>query len=548
MSIRIELLPWLGLESANETMREFSFPIREALLNGLRRDSRLSINQPWMTTQLNVKPVKDVGVVNPNPPADPISSAEYAANSVTFAFPFPKLIRGKGVTLLADATALFDVDESTWDLSAITTYDSDDPFVAKSVVTGGDWHFVDLFSNWLLFNGSCVVTKLNDRGMFGAANRVLVNDTVTVQTGCENRGRIVLGGFNVANSHKSQWEAFWKDWANRQSTGINMSIGLGTNFVAWSSIGDGDVLWLLNPFRGIEGDVKSATHDIFSIDRPLIFDKLQRNEMGFMPMPWQGTVRRVKPLGKAVVVYGDDGIGALVPVTEPISTYGYQHIMSVGIADRGAVGGDDRTHVFLDNKGTMWALGTDLTPQRLGYSEYFSAYPGDDVTIGYDPEESEFYLSNDAGCYVLTGAGLSSLGRMYSSIFWADGALRGVWTGTAAAEAEDTALLAVSDVFDMKMRGIKRIHEVEIPCDDTTGITVGFDYRFDKSAASFTRSTLVPINKEGNAAQSVSGVDFKLVLSATDYTKVNIDGDIIVRYQTSDVRTRRGLGAPAITA
>jgi hypothetical protein len=509
-------------------MREFSFRLEEELEGGLRADSRNKLNHVGLVECMGLKPVKGLGLVPYKPITLKPSSATLTAAGITPTFPFPQLFRGKDITLLCDETKIYEVDESDWSISQITTYDAYDVGSTKSIVAGGVWHLSDFGDSWFLFNGSCMVYKTNRYGIVGGTNKVLVQTTMSVKTGCAHRGRSIMAGFS-SDFWTDDWETYWTTARSDIPQRITDNLALDTNYVLWSSIGGGDTLcWLFEDYA-MEGPLAQ--------DSSYIISMLKRNEWGFMPMPWQGTIHCVKSLGKNVAVYGSGGIDVLVQTDAPFPTFGLQHISGVHIADRGAVGGDENVHVFMDDSGTMWRLGADLGLARLGYEEFFSSMPGDDIIVTYNIQENEFVVSDDSEAYILTSAGLGEANQLIMSQEYYDGEIVGIYD----ASITDAEGRFRTDTFDMGLRTIKQITAIEVGFEGDTTLSVGVYTRFNK-AGSFIFSGYKVANKEGIVYPLVSGVDFQLRLKGTDYSKTRITY-IVVRYKVSDKRSIRGLYA-----
>ncbi len=390
-------------------MREFETRIVDHLANGLRPSSRLGINVSYLQNCVNLKPTVE-GLVSYEKVQGPF------VTDPTIDFPFPQLFKGKSVTLLADKTKIYAVTEASpnWTTAEIT--------LVGSISGTGAWHFLDLFDYWLLFNGTTSIWKSNIHGLEGGAATVNAVTTPTVQTGCYLNGRAFMGGFTAGAGvgsifNHANWIALVASWnADLPGSMADIVTDIGQNFVMWSSIGGGDALWIFRPAWATT--VRTAG--------PRIFEHLKRNELGWMPMPWQGQVQVMKPLGNAVVVYGADGISALVQTIEPIPTFGLKHLLDIGVAGRGAVGGTDREHVFIDEAGYLWKIGTDLVPKRLNYQEFLSPLTIASAVISHDQEDDEYYISDGTYSRILTSKGLGIMDQVVTSVVAADGALLGV--------------------------------------------------------------------------------------------------------------------------
>jgi hypothetical protein len=504
-------------------MKEFAFRIgRESLY--LREDKRAPLNSIRLVESKNVKPKKDLGLF----PFEPVESLIFVP-PINLSYPHPQIFRGRESTLLISATDLYTVDEGTMAITKVNIYDPTDESKLKSIKGSGIWHFVDLGPTYMLFNGTVVVFKMNRRGAFGVSEKVFVNDVQTIQTGCYHKGRVITGGFSP-DFWRGDWKAFFFNYLESSDIGFKKYIDFGSNWVMWSTIGGGDILAWLYPEFGMSG--LTGAHE----SQNYILEMLKRNEMGFMPMPWQGTVTKVAPLGNTVIVYGDTAITALIQTSEPIPTYGMKHINYNGIAGRGCVGVSENMHIFIDKHNHLWMITPDLNVKELGYHEFLKTLTN--PVISYDDLLQEFIISHSEGSYILTDGGLGSSEQIVTSVIPLSGESKGVAdmpTGTRPAVIE-------TDTFDMGVRGIKQIMCVAVAGGGNCNITVAVKARFDRMSSFSTYST-VPVNKEGYAYPLTSGSEFRLVITFSDYQYANIDGYIEVRYKLVDKRGIRGIYA-----
>lgn len=513
-------------------MREFSFRLEKELETGLRRDYRAKKNHVGLIDCMGLKPIKDLGLTPYESIVCPFSSATLTTAGVTISFPFPQLFRGKSVTLLCTATKVFEVDESSWSLTQLTIYDAYDEAKTKNITSGGVWHFMDFGASWFLFNGNCSVFKTNRRGLFDVTDKVYVQDTMTVQTGCAHRGRAITAGFS-GNFWSEDWKSYWGNKLLDLPKRFSDNISMDSNVVMWSTIGGGDTLFWLFFDYAMSGALESD--DAHSLEtKQFLMDILRRNEWGFMPMPWQGTIECVKSLGNNVAIYGSGGIDVLVQVAEPFPTFGLRHISDMQIADRGAVGGDEGRHIFLDNSGTLWSLSADLRLQQLGYKEFMSTMTDGDIIITHNPQDDEYSVSSDTKCYILTSAGLGGCNQLITSQSYNEGELIGVYDDSVV----DIEGRLRTDEFDMGLRSVKQITAVEVGFRGDTTLSVGVYSKFNKGG-SYIFSGYIPANLEGVAYPLASGVDFELAIKGANYTKTNVSY-IVVRYKVSDKRSIRG--------
>ena len=266
-----------------------------------------------------------------------------------------------------------------------------------------------------------------------------------------------------------------------------------------------------------------------------------RNEFGMCPMPWQGTILCQKRLGETIICYGDGGVTALVPYSgavqgmAPLDLHGLG--MGVGIASRSAVGGSYDEHIFIDNAGEMWRVGTDLVANRVGYGHIFVDLLDNPILVNFDPHRREYYISGYNGssyeCYLLNSSGLSRAPFVPTSLHFVEGGLTGILQGSTAAGVE-----VITNRFGgPDPKSIDEVTAVVLTTEDTdaTGWTIYVQYRFDKGA-SWTNSTGVVSDDRGYARMNVSGLEFRIRLTHPDRTKADLDG-IMVEMQSGGKRS-----------
>jgi len=520
-------------------MREYTYKIDKAITSGLKPEERLKSGSPYMSQMQNLIPRAE-GTSLYSQVTNPFSI------SPTVSYPFPQLFRGKEVTLLCFQTSIYEVTETAgaWTYSKITTYDYAVPASTRSIAGGGGiWHFVDFGSDsWFLYNGNEIVFKSRHLEFSGDASKVCVVYDVTMNTGCHHRGRHIVGGFNESDFWNSAWQTFFDTHlalvtAVNSDIPLDATLGLGQNFVYWSGIGGYDILGLLYP----DFMIKGPTEEQDTAD-PLFLTLLERNDSGFVPMPFPGQVLCVKPLGDYIIVYQEDGITALRQVQQPTPTYGITPLKPFGIYERGAVEGDDFGHAFVDQSGDVWTIEPSLTFKRLGYKEFIGGMVGDSMLVTQDPLRKDFYISSDSDCYLLTSEGLGQTSELITSLHRAEGGLVGVSEALTGTRRD---AIGVSDVIDMGHRGIKMIQSIEVWIETEDPVYAAVYYRHDK-ADSYTLSSYKILNKEGHVTIPVSGIDFKIALKVpyVDSVDWNVYLDyILVHWKAIDKRFRRGLSA-----
>lgn len=509
-------------------MREFTKVIAPELVAGLRPDDRLQRNQQFLYEAFNVLARKE-GLSGFESITDPFNG------TLTVDFPFPQIYVGKEEILLLGKTQISEVDElsTPWDYTAIPIEDYED------IPEGGVWHVADFNGSWYLFNGSCIIGKID--------GEVFVNDQIDVSTGTNFRGRCIVGGLDASEVWGDHWDNIFEFWREKNSFLPQRVLDSpDQRYVMWSSIGGGDFpLWLFKPEILSVGSFDKDDGYGRRVPDSFIIDRLRMNQLGFMPMPFRGKVLSVKELGNGVMVYGEDGI-AYMPHSsggEGIApTFGMIRPLPVGIAGRGAVGGSNSQHIFIDIGGNLWSVGVGeagVDYRRLGYKEYLLDLIEDDVVISFDSHRSEFYISGKEASYVLS-SGLTQINQHPTSVDYIAGGLVGLYKETLDGGTIDNRVRVVTNPFDMNMRGVKTIVGLNVAEEAKSGVEVALDFRY-KTSESFQRSHFVPLNNEGNAMIRVHGLEFRVVVKCSDFEDFSLDY-IHVNWQPDDKRNTRGLG------
>jgi hypothetical protein len=432
--------------------------------------------------------------------------------------PFPNFIKGMGDTILlynnaTSNTTLYNVDESDWTVAAETTYDLYTPANSKAATAGSSWHFIDMHTGWIAMNGACILIKTQ----WVDGNKVFVVDTMTIQTGCSFRGRVLCGGFGSDFWDASGWSATWANWLSKsQGMGLAAVGTPGKNWVGWSSVGHADMpMMVLLHDEAISGQGITGAH---SSKRPLFFDQARKNEMGMRPMDWQGTVWNMKSLSSGVMVYGEDGVSALIPAGEPFPTFGLkEEIHRIGIASRSAVGGDQHRHLFLDANGTAWMVLADFTLQRLGYETLLEPLVGEDITIHFDPNRKEFYISSEDDAFILSESGLSKVPYLITGGYNIDkgsGSSFHVIKDLTSTTVDTNKGTGIWQSELVRLDTTQTIQRVEVVGKDNASIAVKFEFRNDISESLMTSSS-VSLDDRGVAHLPLSCTEFSLILTGT---------------------------------
>lgn len=538
--------------------------IREGLTKGLRRDSRNPRNTEAFVTFQNLKPT-EFGAQEYTPLSDgtsPTGQSLIDTDYLTYDWPWPQLFRGKEVLLAAENQAIYtpSFNSEYWsDHASTTPGDAKAIYQAKDVTTSftipsasqeeGIWHFVDFGEVWALVRPNCTLFKGKHRETTGNGTDVILgqgtsdDSYVVMRTACDYKdGRAFAGGFDGSHFWGNDWKYIWREWAGQQQTGVHFDLeSVDSNWVMWSKEGGGDLLWMFLPDYAYNptGTLSSYPNQT-TPSEPILLTYLKNGDMGMMPMPWSGNVEMVKQLGDAVMVYGSNGISALVPTGNIYQPFTVQRIFdTVGINGRGAAGGDKFNHVFIDSvNNELWHIDSQLKLQRLGYREFLT-YTS---IISYDQLEQDFYISsNTAGAYILTrnGGFCNVKQNVMSVIHEANELVASVNTMTGG---ENGYAIIKTDKLDMGTRALKNINMVEIggEFDDSTNMSVSIHYRYDGTGA-FTESTNMTVSNGGLAPFNLSGVEFQIQIQAVDSSDIQDIDYINVHWAIAEDRYVRGM-------
>jgi len=399
----------------------------------------------------------------------------------------------------------------------------------KEVKTGtiptgsGPWHLADFQDCMFLCNGSCLVARLYLYGLWGwfVAQDDGGTYTLAPKTVVNYRNRLLIGGLPASTAWFSDanWQTLWKTWIEHSPKDVMtyQDLVMGPNVWVYSDLGGGDYYWPFIPelaMLGVLGQTEVETLGYLYIDR------IKTGAIGFIPMPWQGNILAGAPIGDALATYGDGGGTAIVPQAEDgLAIYRTIERARIGIAARGAAGGDADAQAFFDKAGVVWTMGPDLQLTRRGYAEFVSPLADANTVVTLDPDQRDFHITDGVTGYVVSKTGLGRSTRFPTNLSYISTGLIGVY---APASAEDVTFEIITDTFDMGVRGIKTIKSVEIGATNVTILKVAVEFKF-ANGTTFFRTAEVAVTDEGIAFPIASGADFRLRLTGTWGTNGKID-------------------------
>lgn len=261
----------------------------------------------------------------------------------------------------------------------------------------------------------------------------------------------------------------------------------------------------------------------FSID--------QSNSRGYRPMPWSGQVYKIMQLtSEFFVVYGSNGIAVFKFIETTPSLI--KHI-PFGIASRDAVNGDENRHVFVDTKGNLRILTSDLNISDGVYKEFISQMIGNNIIVTYEPIEKDFYLTDGTVGFLYTNEGLTEVtqGPTTMSTFAGD-------TVAMVEDLGDDDLIFTTDTYDFNVRGLKTLDIIEVAADTDGDVSVAIGYNFERGDT-FEFTSYVDLNQEGTVTFPVTANEFRFKVKVENSTYCNISY-IHPRLKFDDKRFKRG--------
>ncbi len=445
--------------------------------------------------------------------------------SPSYVWPFPQIFHGDKADVLAGQRYIYTANLSTEVITLIELYDAHIQASALGgdgglTVGGGPWQFIDMQQSWFLVSSKNIVYKIpsnvGDSIMVAGDNASIDTKFTTM---AQLRNRLFFGGFSGAAYFASTaWTDIFTLWKQNTSQEVytDENTAIGTNWIMWSTPAGGDYTI---PFVMELAMFQIPTAAVQTTLLPHIRADIKSGDIGFLEMPWQGAIAVMKGLGDAVIVYGAGGVSAVVPSNDGFTAV---DLTRVGVSNRGAVGGDDRHHLFVDDLGDAWMITADLQMQKLEYREFFSPIVDGDLIITHDAQRDEFYICNNGKGYIFSQGALSELDQVPTSVIFHGGILKGV----AGKDQQDSFFQITSDAFDFGFADIKTIHSIEVGTTDVNDLEVAVQYKYTNSTT-WTTDTYQTANTEGIVTPIISGTEFRIILrghagsaARIDYTRI----------------------------
>jgi hypothetical protein len=265
---------------------------------------------------------------------------------------------------------------------------------------------------------------------------------------------------------------------------------------------------------------------------------------------------RVLPLENAVIVYGSFSTIALKPVTDPAPTYSPQLVIPTGIKQPLAVGGSREGHLMVDRSGYLRLISqgkSGVESKNLGYQDIFAPMQSDlamatgfgVISIAYNHDDEEFYISDGRKSYLYSEGALTELGQAYTSYVNISGTLLSTHENSllttsalsAITNLDSTHLMYfATEAFNLNISGIKQLQSVELS-GSFRDAEVSIEWRNNRNEP-FRLTPWVRCSPTGICKPVVSGVDFR-VHCRMPYQNAQVDG-MTIEWQLSDKNNVRG--------
>jgi len=462
-------------------VREFYTIIDEALLKGLKSESRVPRNSAFLQTclgfRIGKKAIEGIpSLHNPLP----------LGLNLLYSWPFPQFLKQEKYKILIVRDSVTNLEDIVYSLDE--TYTASQIFVIDELTYGKGtlMELADFGSYAFMTNGVIMIywdVGINDwREVTSHVNIPMM------RTVCNFKGQMI-GGCVLSDWHSCDEKS-----------------------IVWSKIGDVD------------------------------FTPGLKNEAGFRRDPFGGEVYHVRRLGDNVVVYSSAGITLMSPMSSPAATFGFKELHNVGLKNRGAMNGDLKRHVFVDLENIIWAVNEEGL-KEIGYAEYVEDLDSGDVIVNFDSYKGDFYISDGENSILLSPQGLTNYPYKVNTVWYDDEDGNGLCGLPDTPDPTTHEPLIISHVIDMGYRGQKTIFSIELGGALITDAKIAIDWRMSTSE-DFQRTNFIPVNNEGIASIVAAGIEFRICMKSkyfiTDYSSLDY---ITLRWKMTDLRGLRGVYA-----
>ena len=433
-------------------------------------------------------------------------------------FPFPQVFVGREMILIAYEDSIKEYNALTGEETEFNLFSYTDGTTPATITSNDLWHWVDLGKLFYMTNGISTVFRDNTNYDYENPSVVKVCSDVVFGTLCAWRGRMIAGGIKPRHAWRPAWKTLLEGYRENERLLDElkaMSYDLDESWVIHSTVGTSDLIrWLMYPDEATSGEVVvgGVSIDAYLDGRSPLQHALLRNELGFYKMPFPGKVLRVMPHMLGYVVYCEEGI-ALMEHEASISNFGMKILSEeVGIMSRGAVGGSEKRHCFVDTTGTLCMINSKGELNSLGYDEFFKPMKRTDIVVDFkdDPEDPEFYISNADRGFTLTTQGLGEQFQSITSVGMFYGEV-----GCVSKNHKNKGMLVETSDYEGGIRSQKVVSVARVSSNRTSGVHVRTRLGYSsKTGSILTRPRM--LNPHGNVVLGDTAVDCNIIISSDE--------------------------------
>jgi hypothetical protein len=329
--------------------------LNQTLNNGLRPETNVGSNVPYLEYMKNLRPFEPFGAVQPDPITNDVA--------LVMDYPFPQYVKENKTELILDYNKIYDSAEAQ-----ITTYNSESQGSTLSITGTKIWHWAVMKEDvYFLTNAGSFAYKLPSN----TSNRLCVYNKAIINSLCEDKNILYMGGVSDANGQSWFTGSRWLDLMAKWKF-IRPEYMLADEDLVWGT----HWLFFANPVAtdtphyltlcalGMFGTT------VFDKMKEQIYTAIEDGQMGFVPMRHTGEILVVKMLGARLVAYGVDGV-SVFGQSEDGSMREWPVKKDIGISARGVVGGTKDKHIFIDSNKNLWHFMENTTaPEYDGFSEF----------------------------------------------------------------------------------------------------------------------------------------------------------------------------------
>lgn len=244
------------------------------------------------------------------------------------------------------------------------------------------------------------------------------------------------------------------------------------------------------------------------------FEQDDGGEASRRPMPFEGAIYRIKKLGVAAIVYGDNGVTRMTPHGVH---WGIQDLHKGGVKGRTAVCGTPHKHYFIDKIGMLYKILPEQLPEKIDFSNLFFTL-GTDTVLSYDDRLDIIYITDNSVGYALTADGLGKCPANITGV----GYKGGVFYITAPATITNSPLEIATDIIDFGVRTEKTINYLDFGIALSNDLYAALDYRWSKDD-SWTSTSWRKVDDYGRVSFMVTATEFRIKAKLTSYEDVRMD-------------------------